>query len=311
MWSAMASSSHNKFDYNLIRYLVAIIETRSMVNAAEVLGVAPAAVTYAAKKLRDHYDDPLFIRSMNGVKPTTLALSLYERFRSINEDIAYALNVSSLAPESSRKLYIRTDSLMEFWLSDCLISSGVVPEECSPVFRGNALMDEDRATKLRNHEVDIDIGLPISGERNIISETLIEWEFVLVCRRGHKTIGDTITKEQFAKERYLAYTAPHIGSNIYTDLNSLFDLRLTEPCIISESPLALVLSMVRHDFLLIIPRLYLPLLEQIISIKEVGCDFIPPTRRKIMAHYHKKNSNDPLIRKIITLLSESNLRIAE
>ena len=66
----------NDLDLNLIPYLVAIEETRNVSRAAERLGVSQPRVSTALGRLREYFNDPLFVRTSRGMEPTPRALAL-------------------------------------------------------------------------------------------------------------------------------------------------------------------------------------------------------------------------------------------
>lgn len=64
-------------DLNLLRTFVVVYRAKSLTAAAETLRVSQPAVSHALRRLRHHFDDPLFVRTGTGVKPTRLATDLY------------------------------------------------------------------------------------------------------------------------------------------------------------------------------------------------------------------------------------------
>ncbi|EKN3460153.1 LysR family transcriptional regulator [Yersinia enterocolitica] len=46
---------HKQFDYNLIKFLVAVVDARSMSSASEKLDMAPSGISHAIGKLREYY----------------------------------------------------------------------------------------------------------------------------------------------------------------------------------------------------------------------------------------------------------------
>lgn len=298
----MTSLRTGKFDYNLIRFLVAIIDTNSMVNAAEVLDVAPSAVSYAVRKLREHYNDPLFVRALHGVTPTALALNIYERFKIINDDINDALNIVNDVDADVREIYIRADAFTEAWITDRLIRCGIVPNDCILDFRYSSASSDERVAKLRNGEVDLDIGVQFDGDKNILSTRLFEWDLMLVCRKDHKTIGDSLSREQYANEPFIAYSTRHYGTILLSDINQITQVRDVKPIARSESPMNMIFTALLHDLIIFIPRTYFQLLQHVLPIKEVHCDFIPYKKIQNVIHIHKRNINDALLQKIITVL---------
>ena len=76
----------NNFDYfsldgHKLSVLLAVIEERSVTKAAERLGVTQSSVSHSLNKLRNTFDDPLFVRSGRNIVPTERALALLEPTR--------------------------------------------------------------------------------------------------------------------------------------------------------------------------------------------------------------------------------------
>ena len=70
------------FDLNLLRVFDAIYETGSVSAAARKLAVSQPSVSRELNRLRDHFDDPLFVRSGNGVAPTSKATGMLDDVRN-------------------------------------------------------------------------------------------------------------------------------------------------------------------------------------------------------------------------------------
>ena len=66
----------NRLDLNLLRVLDAIVETRSVTAAASTLGLTQSAVSNQLARLRETFDDPLFVRTPEGMMPTPRALEI-------------------------------------------------------------------------------------------------------------------------------------------------------------------------------------------------------------------------------------------
>ncbi|MCS5968756.1 LysR family transcriptional regulator [Klebsiella variicola subsp. variicola] len=94
------------FDLNLITTFVKLYETQSVTVAAERLCVTQPSVSYALAKLREQFDDALFVRNQQGMQPTRLATQLYEGFkeasRSINDAVSEARKFS---PSTSKRRF--------------------------------------------------------------------------------------------------------------------------------------------------------------------------------------------------------------
>ncbi|GLQ63921.1 LysR family transcriptional regulator [Gluconobacter cerinus] len=67
-----------RFDFNLITTFLALWEERSVSKAARRLSLSQSAVSTALGRLRDATQDPLFVRTRDGMQPTQRAIAMAE-----------------------------------------------------------------------------------------------------------------------------------------------------------------------------------------------------------------------------------------
>ncbi|MFM2587628.1 HTH-type transcriptional regulator YidZ [Vibrio sp. TBV020] len=67
-----------RLDLNLLLTLQLLLQEQSVTKAAKKLNVTPSTVSKSLAKLRDWFDDPLFVNTPQGLRPTTLAASMQE-----------------------------------------------------------------------------------------------------------------------------------------------------------------------------------------------------------------------------------------
>ena len=65
-----------QLDLNLLRVLVAIHRTGSVTLAGKALALSQPATSNALARLRDFFEDDLFVRAPTGLKPTRLCVQL-------------------------------------------------------------------------------------------------------------------------------------------------------------------------------------------------------------------------------------------
>ena len=75
----MNKKNINSVDLNLFKVLNALIETRNVTAAANMLGLSQPAVSHALNRLRALFDDDLFIRTPKGMQPTERCLVVSNR----------------------------------------------------------------------------------------------------------------------------------------------------------------------------------------------------------------------------------------
>ena len=68
----------NTLDLNLLRVFEAIARDRSVSAAASRLRLTQPAVSNALNRLRETFNDPLFVRTRHGMEPTEMARQLYD-----------------------------------------------------------------------------------------------------------------------------------------------------------------------------------------------------------------------------------------
>lgn len=90
----MNLSNLAKIDLNLLVTLQILLEEESATRAASRLHLSPSALSKSLNRLRDTLDDPLFLRTAHGLKPTAHALQLKQQL----PDILQALHNITLPP---------------------------------------------------------------------------------------------------------------------------------------------------------------------------------------------------------------------
>ena len=66
----------NQIDLNLLVYLEVLLRERNVTQAANQLGLSQPAMSNGLRRLRALFDDPLLVRTSEGMTPTERALEL-------------------------------------------------------------------------------------------------------------------------------------------------------------------------------------------------------------------------------------------
>ena len=183
-------------DLNLLRVFLTIWEMRSLTLAGHHLGLTQPAVSHALRRLRETFDDPLFVRIANGMVPTETATRLHlpisEAFRLIQRalqdierfDPLTARRVFRVAMSDISELYF-LPTLMT-WLSEAAptVHLAIVPLDPAAVEQA-----------MRAGEVDLTVGFVPGLQRDVISTSLFIDSFVCLVRAGHPIIGSELTQK--------------------------------------------------------------------------------------------------------------------
>ena len=93
-------------DLNLLPILTAIVEDGSVSVAADKLGMTQSAVSQALSRMRKFWNDPLVVRTGNGMRPTPYALELTRQFRPALAMLASALEARDIFdPAKAERTY--------------------------------------------------------------------------------------------------------------------------------------------------------------------------------------------------------------
>ena len=195
------------FDLNLVTTFVTLYETQSLTITAERLFVTQPSISYALGKLREQFDDPLFVRNSQGMQPTRLAAQLYVGFkqaaRCIEDSVAEAQKFEP--GYSSRQFRLALSDLGEMALLPRLmerlnvlapnIELEIIPLEIDQV-----------GTWLSDGHIDAAICSRVIGGPGLAFKKLVSERYVCLLDAGHPRIQADLSMEQFLAEPHVLVT---------------------------------------------------------------------------------------------------------
>jgi DNA-binding transcriptional LysR family regulator len=114
-----------RVDLNLLIYLDVLLREKNVTRAAEQLGVTQPAMSNILRRLRTLFNDPLLIRSSEGMTPTERALELQPRIREVLADLSQILEPrTEFSPYTSTRVFrIMTSDYAEATLVPRLVKA--------------------------------------------------------------------------------------------------------------------------------------------------------------------------------------------
>ena len=79
----MKVKSLQTLDLNLLKAFSVLMDERNVSKSAERLAITQPAMSGVLARLRDSFDDPLFVRVQRGVVPTNRALELVPQVKKV------------------------------------------------------------------------------------------------------------------------------------------------------------------------------------------------------------------------------------
>jgi len=211
-------------ELHLLYVFDAIMTERSVTRAAESLAMTQPAVSNAISRMRQVWDDPLFVRKGRKIEPTSYAFSLWDRIRGPIYDLSTAVRSTKFDPAQARRTFriAVTDLTVEMiWrqLAEKL-------ERVAPGVDLHAVpyTPEGTYSDLREANVDLAIG-PISHHDNSLrSIWLFQGGYQVAMRADHPLAGKPLSMENFIDARHLLVTMSgeaHGLVDSYLDLKGL------------------------------------------------------------------------------------------
>ena len=94
-----------KIDLNLLVTLQVLLEEESATKAANRLNLTPSALSKTLNRLRETLDDPLFLRTAHGLKPTSHALILKDKLPAILQSLFQITRPPEFIAETSDRTF--------------------------------------------------------------------------------------------------------------------------------------------------------------------------------------------------------------
>jgi DNA-binding transcriptional LysR family regulator len=187
-----------RLDGGLLLVFRELLRTGRASTVAERLGLSPSAISHALTRLREVFEDPLFIRRPHGFEPTRRAEQLGPQIEALLELASRAVSPEAgFDPLQSRRRF----RFVAPEFVTALIGAGLVNRlrTVAPAvtFGVGFLGEEDAFRSLRKGEVDFAIGRFGAARRGFTVETLFEDTYCVAARRDHPQIRGAITEAQW------------------------------------------------------------------------------------------------------------------
>jgi DNA-binding transcriptional LysR family regulator len=189
---------HAAMDLNLLAYFDALISEGQVSRAAERVNLSQPAMSLALKRLRELFDDPLLVRTPNGMVPTTRARELIGPVREILRRSGDLLQPRGhFVPAEARGSLVL--------MSTDYVSMLVMPplmrhiEMIAPGVRidAQAVDPEQLRYRFESGQVDIGVGYCVNPPGELRIRQAFEEQLVCIARAGHPDIEGRLTLEQF------------------------------------------------------------------------------------------------------------------
>ncbi|UXZ43286.1 LysR family transcriptional regulator [Pseudomonas soli] len=198
----------SKVDLNLFIVFDAIYTEANLTRAGQIVGITQPAVSNALSRLRETFNDPLFVRTAQGMVPTPMAQNIIGPVRN-------ALSLLRTSVQESR-IFTPLQASKTFRISMTDLTEAVI---LPPLFQrlrrlAPALVIESFLCKRRETtkelaagRLDFAVDAPLNTDPQVRHVKLMQDRYVCAMRPGHPQADDKLTLDG-----YLAMTHIHISS---------------------------------------------------------------------------------------------------
>jgi len=283
-----------RLNLNLLPIAFALYEERSVSGAAKALGMSQPAVSMALRKLRAHFNDPLFIRAARGVEPTPRAHALVKASRPLvarlQEDLAFEQTFD--AARSMRAFTFALSDVGEIVFLPRLIERlRAAAQHCS--IRSVSMPPQQIARGIEKGEIDLAVGyFPDLVQSNFFQQRLFTHRFACLMRAGHPLYAKRLSLKAFLEIEHAVVHAEGRSHELFERLLERRKIRrkialhtphfLSIPVIVSSSDL---MATVPHALAVYFARLA----PQQFAVALPPFD---PIGIDIKQHWHRKFHND-------------------
>ena len=198
-----------KLDGGLLLVFHELMRTRKTTQVADQLGLSQPAISHALSRLRDLFNDPLFIRRPRGLEPTRRALELAPKFEALLDMAAETLAAGDtfIAEDSKRSFILGTVDSIADAIGPKLLNE-LSAKAPSVQVRFHIIPRAQAIERLRRGEIDCAIGMFNEPGIDIHAVHQFEERYCLAARKGHPILQPDLTYPDYLTARHVWAIAP-------------------------------------------------------------------------------------------------------
>ena len=185
-------------DTHMLACLDALVSEGHVSRAAARMGIGQPAMSEVLARLRRAFDDPLLVRTRQGMTPTPRAQHAAAKAREALGLLEEALKGGGRIDPATVAITLRIVALssLAFSMLPRLVRR---LEQQAPGVRVQARQGDVRRTRemLESNECDLVIGHPPAVAPALRAQALFRLPLICIARRGHPRLAGGITLEQY------------------------------------------------------------------------------------------------------------------
>lgn len=245
----MNSESLHSIDLNLLKALDALLDELSVTQAAKRLAVTQPAVSNSLKRLRETFNDPLFIRGQHELIPTLRAQELRLPIKNLLNDARQLFIPQHFDPSTTEMTL--TIAATDYSLAVVVLPFIIVLRKAAPNIKVVTInLDHSRLQQqLESGHVDLVVDTPSMLFPDLHNRKLFDEHYLCIMREQHPLSGMQLTLNSFCEAQH-GLVSPEKGQLVGITDEVLASLGKERQVVVSLSSFLGLVDLVRRTDLL-------------------------------------------------------------
>lgn len=291
----MAKDLFYSLDLNLLRTFLVLSQELNMRKASQRLFVSQPAISQALQKLRNHFDDELFVKVPSGLEPTSFATELAQSITPHLDGLATALNSSQeFDPKMiNSKIKIALSPMVLACLSGTLFHQ--LREQAPDAEIELVGWTQNTVDSISKGDILLGVNYDLAAPKEVYLKPLIELKGRIFVRQGHPIQGPIATLEDFDGYEIASFINPGWNDS-FSVAEQLMKSRGLNARIGFRSELIMaIIDVVQHTDMYM-PHSNLFPLDLYPNLRAIDVKMNEQAKTMpVYGQYHIKNRNNPLI----------------
>jgi len=208
-----------ELDFKALRFFTTLYRLGNVSLAADTLRISQPTGSQLLKKLRDYFDDPLFVRIGQRMTPTPRADNVAQTVFAILQLVDNALpdNPEFIPQASTRNFTLGLTDISQMTLLPPL-QAHLRQSGAEGITFSVLNIDDQTPAALESGKCDLAIGYLVDMPDNFYQQRLFNQLYVCLAAKNHPRIRSTFTAEHWHSEKHLAI---HVDGTGHGDIDKL------------------------------------------------------------------------------------------
>ena len=279
----------NNLDLNLLLIFETLITERQVTRAAERVHMSQSAMSHALNRLREQLNDPILVRTNQGMQPTPRAIAMLPEVRQALKLVESAITPPEVfvPAESKRHFVIASTDYFEIAVLPDLVT---LLQQVAPRVTVETELISSRfsARRLEEQSVDLLVGLDEAAETPsyLVKEPWVCEEQACLVGTKNQLVGTELSLEQYVDAHH-AMLVDLIGGGESSRVDNWLKQQGLERTYISRNLnyLAAALVVVKTEAVMTLPKQLAVLLCQMLPVRIVNPPpGLPAFRMTVICH---------------------------